>query len=238
MAVPMNAMNAELDGLNWDAIGSQLDADGFAVLPGLLGVDVARDLARQITESDASRWNLDSGSSGCGECLYFGARLPSPLEELRSALYRSLVPIANRWNETLAMEQRYPAALEDFLQRNGNAGQTRPQSHLNRLGAEDFIALHQHNGGEHVFPLQVIALLSEPGIDFDGGEWVMTEQRPRMQSRPMVLPLQLGDAAIIATAQRPFKGAQGHYRVNTKHAVSRVRKGERIGLELSFHNAP
>jgi hypothetical protein len=111
---------------------------------------------------------------------------------------------------------------------------TQPQSHLNRLRVDDYLALHQRHDGEHVFPLQIVGLLTEPGSDFQGGEFVMTEQRPRMQSRPMVLPLKLGDAAIISTAQRPFKGTKGFYRVNLKHAISRVRGGERIGVELSM----
>ena len=113
----------------------------------------------------------------------------------------------------------------------------RALSHLSRLCVGDYVALHQRNDGDQVFPLQVVALLSEPGTDFEGGEFVMTEQRPRMQSRPMVLPLGLGDAAIITTSLRPFKGAKGHYRVNLKHAISRVRKGRRIGMALTFHDA-
>ena len=181
---------------------------------------------------------LGSVDLGRGELLYLGARLPAPLAQWRTALYRRLAVIANRWNEDLGVEDRFPAQLEDFLQRNRSAGQMRAQSHLSRLGAEDHVALHQCNDGAQVFPLQIVAVLSEPGADFQGGEFVMTEQRPRMQSRPMVLPLRLGDLAVIATAERPFKGAKGYYRVNLKHAVSRVRQGERIGLELSLHDAP
>ena len=164
--------------------------------------------------------------------------MPAPLDAWRTAFYGHLAAIANRWNDTLGMDDRYPATLGDFLRRNRKAGQTRGQSYLSRLGVEDHVPLHQRNAGEEVFPLQLVALLSEPGTDFQGGEFVMTEQRPRTQSRPMVLPLGLGDAALIATAQRPFKGSKGHYRVNLKHAIGRVRQGERIGLELSFHDAP
>jgi len=137
----------------------------------------------------------------------------------------------------MGIDHRYPAELEDFLRHNQKAGQTRAQSHLSRLGLEDHVSLHQRNDGEQVFPMQIVAVLSEPGTDFRGGEFVMTEQRPRMQSRPMVLPLKLGDAAIITVAERPFKVTKGYYRVNLKHAIGRVRKGERIGLELSFHDA-
>ncbi|HWT18998.1 MAG TPA: 2OG-Fe(II) oxygenase [Variovorax sp.] len=234
----MASPDAALDRLDWVDIGLQLDAEGCAVLPGLLGVDVARSLAQQAIVSGARRVTLESGDLGRGELFYFGAGMPAPLGQWRTALYRRLAAIANRWNETLGIEGRYPAELEDFLRRNQRAGQTRAQSHLNRLGVEDHVSLHQRNDGEQVFPMQIVALLSEPGTDFLGGEFVMTEQRPRMQSRPLVLPLKLGDAAIIATAERPFKGTKGYYRVNLKHAISRVRKGERIGLELSFHDAP
>lgn len=233
----MTALDATLDRLNWADIGMQLDAEGYAVLPGLLGADVARSLAQQATASGAHRVTLESGDLGRGELFYFGAGMPAPLEQWRTALYRRLVAIANRWNEILGVAHRYPAELEDFLQHNQKTGQTRAQSHLSRLGLEDHVSLHQRNDGEQVFPMQIVAVLSEPGTDFQGGEFVMTERRPRMQSRPMVLPLELGDAAIITTAERPFKGTEGYYRVNLKHAISRVRKGERIGLELSFHHA-
>ena len=234
----MTALDATLDRLNWVDIGMQLDAEGYAVLPGLLAADVARSLAQQSTASDTNRVTLESGDLGRGELFYFGAGMPAPLEQWRTAFYRRLVVIANRWNETLGVAHRYPAELEDFLRHNQKTGQIRAQSHLSRLGLEDHISLHQRNGGEQVFPMQIVAVLSEPGADFQGGEFVMTEQRPRMQSRPMVLPLKLGDAAIITTAERPFKGTKGHYRVNLKHAISRVRKGKRIGLELAFHDAP
>ncbi len=233
----MTALDATLDRLNWADIGMQLDAEGYAVLPGLLGADVARSLAQQSTASDTNRVTLESGDLGRGELFYFGAGMPAPLEQWRTTFYRRLVVIANRWNETLGVAHRYPAELEEFLRHNQKTGQTQAQSHLSRLGLEDHVSLHQRNDGEQVFPLQIVALLSEPGTDFQGGEFVMTEQRPRMQSRPMVLPLKMGDVAVITTAERPFKGTKGYYRVNLKHAISRVRKGERIGLELSFHDA-
>jgi hypothetical protein len=234
----MTSCDATLDRLNWTNIGSQLDAEGYAVLPGLLGADVARSLAQQATAPGVRQVTLESGDLGRGALFYFGAAMPAPLEPWRTALYRRLVTIANRWNETLGVVHRYPAELEDLLRHGHKAGQTRAQSHLSRLGVEDYVALHQCRDGEQAFPLQIAAVLSEPGTDFQGGEFVMTEQRPRMQSRPMVVPLKLGDMAVIATAERPFKGTKGYYRVNLKHAISRVRQGERIGLELSFHDAP
>ncbi|WP_454727408.1 MULTISPECIES: 2OG-Fe(II) oxygenase [Cupriavidus] len=233
----MTAFDTILDGLDWADIRWQLDAEGYAVMPGLLGAEVARRLARQTAAPAARRVALESGGLGRGELFYFGAGMPTPLELWRAALYRRLAVVANRWNETLGVDRRYPAELADFLRRNRDAGQTTPQSCLSRLGVDGHVALHQRNGEEDVFPLQIVALLSEPGTDFEGGEFVTTEQRPRMQSRPAVLPLGLGDAAIIATAERPFKGTKGCYRVNLRHAISRVRRGERVGLELSFHDA-
>lgn len=235
----MTSINTTLDRLNWVDISLQLDAEGYAVLPGFLRPDAARDLARRMQAVNVAKdAPLHSADLGGADLIYFGARLPAPLDDWRAAFYRRLVVIANRWNETLGVDHRYSAELEEFLQHNKQAGQTHAQSHLSRLAVEDHVPLHQRNDGKQVFPLQIVALLSEPGTDFQGGEFVMTEQRPRMQSRPLVLPLKLGDAAIIATAERPFKGTKGYYRVNLKHAISRVRHGERIGLELAFHDAP
>ncbi|MGS1010692.1 2OG-Fe(II) oxygenase [Achromobacter anxifer] len=234
----MSSIDTGLDQLDWADIGSQLDAEGYAVLPGLLGVAMARSLAQQAAASTGRRVTLESSGLGSGELFYFGPGMPAPLEQWRAALYRRLVVVANRWQEVMGAELRYPPELEDFLESNRIASQTGPLSHLSRLGVEDHISLHQRNQGVQVFPLQIVAVLSEPGVDFQGGEFVMTEQRPRMQSRPLVVPIRLGDIAVIATAERPFKGAKGYYRVNLKHAVSRIRKGERIGLELSFHHAP
>ncbi len=193
-----------MDRLDWTSIATQLDAEGYALLPGLLDAGRARNLARRITTADGD--------------------LSSPLEAWHKELHRHLPVIANRWNELLGRDERY------------SVDRMREQCHPNRLVEGDHIPLHQREE-ERVFPLQIVALLSEPGQDFRGGEFVMTERRPRMQSRPMVLPLKLGDAAIITTAERPFKGFGGYYRVNLKHAISRVLGGERIGLELSFHDA-
>jgi hypothetical protein len=234
----VTSFSADIDRLDWQGIAGQLDAEGYALLPGLMAPDLVQDLAGLAdVPGPLRRVSLGSGDVGRGELFYFDEALPDPWRVGREAFYRHLVAIANRWSELMGSGYVYPAGLDDFLQRNRQAGQARPQSHLSRLGAEDYLALQQRNDGEHVFPLQVVALLSAPGKDFQGGEFVMTEQRPRMQSRPMVLPLRLGDVAIIGTAERPFKGSSGHYRVNLKHAVSHVRSGERIGMELSFHHA-
>lgn len=235
----MSSFSATVRNLDWADVASQMDTEGYAVLPGLLAPAQAQAIAHQIDAcATLRRVSLASCDLGRGDLHIFGSRLPEPLVAWRETFYEYLAPIANRWNETLGVGYRYPAVLEDFLQRNREAGQARPLSHLNRLGEADYLALHQQSEGEHVFPLQVVALLSAPVEAFTGGEFVMTEQRPRMQSRPMVLPLRLGDAAIISTAQRPFKGNKSYYRVNLKHAISRVRSGQRIGLELSFHDAP
>jgi hypothetical protein len=227
-----------IDRLDWASITAQLDAEGCAMVRGLLDARTARALARQVTAARTVRVPLSSIELGRGELFYFEGRLPAPLETWRTGFYRHLAVIADRWNEALGVDGRYPAQLDGFVQRNRLAGQTRAQSCLSHLGVEDHVSLHQRNDGEQVFPMQLVALLSDPGTDFRGGEFVMVEQRPRMQSRPMVLPLELGDVAIITTAERPFKGSRGHYRVNLKHAISRVREGGRIGLELSFHDAP
>lgn len=225
------------DRLDWSAIAAQLDEEGHALLPGWLDAEAARGLMREAPTLGAVRVPLAASGLGSGELFCFEADLPALLEAWRTALYPPLAAIANRWQHTLGVDTRYPPTLGDFLQRNRQAGQRRGQSHLSRLGVDDHVLLHQRNEGEEVFPLQLVALLCEPGADFEGGEFVTTEQRPRMQSRPAVLPLRLGDAALIATDARPVQGGHGTYRVKLKHAIGRVRRGERIGLELSFHDA-
>lgn len=230
-------MNAStIDRLDWARIATELDTEGYAVLCGLFTTDLAGELAGQI---DAlRRVSLASEELGRGNLFFFGERLPTSLQHLRAELYRPLAAIANGWNDTLNVEYRYPGDFDEFEHRHRVVGQRRQLSYLSRLGEDDYLALHQRDDGDHVFPFQLVGLLSSPVGDFSGGEFVMTEQRPRMQSRPMVLPLAAGDAAIISTAQRPHKGTKGYYRVNLKHAVSRVRTGSRLGIELSFHNGP
>jgi hypothetical protein len=223
--------------LNWPDIATQLDREGYAVLRGLLKDSQVHELAAlRGTASADDRVSLASEGLGRGHLFYFLRPLPALLEELRTAFYRRLAPIANRWRNALDISRRYPDTLNAFLMQNRKAGLACVQSNLTRLRADDYQTLHQHSEGEQVFPLQLVALLSEPERDFTGGEFVMTEQRPRMQSRPMVLPLHRGDVTVIA-AQRPFKGSKGYYRVNLKHAISRVRSGERVGLELMVHDA-
>ncbi len=234
----MTASVTAIDRLDWAGIARQLDIEGHAMLPGLMPPGRCRELASAIDRPGSLRHvSLAESNLGRGDLFCFGEQLPEPLPAWRAAFYRYLAPIADRWNEVLDVPCRYPARLDDFLRRNREAGQAGPLSHLIRLDEAQHLAFHQHEG-EHVFPLVVVVLLTEPGRDFEGGEFVMTEQRPRMQSRPMVLPLRSGDVAIIGTAQRPLEGRKGYYRARLRHAISRVRRGTRIGLELSFHDAP
>jgi uncharacterized protein len=173
---------------------------------------------------------------GRGEYKYFAYPLPTIIADLRTAIYPRLAPIADRWNEAMGIDVRYPAAHADFLKRCHDAGQTRPTPLLLQYGADDFNALHQDLYGEHVFPFQVAFLLSEPGRDFTGGEFVLTEQRPRMQSRAEVVPLRQGDGVIFAVSHRPVQGTRGTYRVNLRHGVSRVRSGRRHTTGVIFHD--
>lgn len=202
--------------LDWADIAAQLDSEGHALLPGWLGADAARDLARRLMAGDTAR---------------------EPLAAWRAAFYPRLAAVANRWNQTLGIPVRHPGTLAECLHGQREAGRAWGGSHLSRLVAGGHVPLHQGQAGEQAFPLQIVLLLSEPGVDFEGGEFVMTEQRPRMQSRPLVLPLGLGDAAIVARGVRPFQGTRGVYRVTLKHAIGRVRRGERIGLSVEFNAA-
>ena len=232
----MNMREAGLGGMQVDA---DLDAQGAAIIPGLLAPDDCRELAALYPRDDVfrSRVVMARHGFGRGEYRYFAYPLPPLVERLRTALYPALVPLANRWHETMGLPVRFPERHEDFIARCHAAGQQRPTPLLLQYGPDDYNCLHQDLYGDHVFPLQVVVLLSEPGRDFDGGEFVMTEQRPRMQSRPMVLPLRQGDAAVIAVHHRPVQGTRGSYRVNLRHGVSRVRAGQRHTLGIIFHDA-
>ena len=174
---------------------------------------------------------------GRGEYKYFKYPLPAIVQSLRTALYPRLVPIANAWNQALGVDTRYPQQHIDFIQRCHEAGQVRPTPLLLQYGEGDYNCLHQDLYGEHVFPIQVAILLSEPAGDFTGGEFVLTEQRPRMQSRPEVVPLGQGDGVAFAVHHRPVQGTRGVYRVNLRHGVSRVRSGQRHTLGIIFHDA-
>ena len=222
---------------NWVEVETQLNMEGHALLPGFLNDAQVEELTRVLDAHRTASSALEDEGFGRGSSLRLSGAIVPWIDVLRERLYGALVPIASRWAEALESPVRYPATLPEFLQSNVRTGQARVQSFLTRLGEGDYQALHQRVDGEHVFPIQVIGLLSDPEADFTGGEFVMTEQRPRMQSRPMVLPLRKGDLAVIASAQRPHRGTKGCYRVNLKHAISRVRSGERTGLELLLHHA-
>jgi len=226
---------------DWQQVDEDLARDGAAVVRGLLGEADCHALASLYDTASPgtfrSRVVMARHGFGRGEYQYFDYPLPHLLARLRTALYPMLAPIANRWNEALGLPQRYPAAHADYLARCHAAGQERATPLLLRYGPGDFNCLHQDLYGEHVFPLQVVLLLSQPGRDFEGGEFVLTEQRPRMQSRPLVLPLAQGDAAIFAVSHRPVQGARGIYRVNMRHGVSRIRAGQRTTAGIIFHDA-
>ncbi|MDN3921264.1 2OG-Fe(II) oxygenase [Roseateles violae] len=227
----------------WDEIEAALDAQGSALLPGLLAADECRAIAALYAQPDEeaalfrSRVVMERHGYGRGEYRYFAYPLPPRIAELRAALYAALVPIANRWHAALGLATRFPAEHAEFLRRCHAAGQTRPTPLLLQYGAGDYNCLHQDLYGEQVFPLQIAVLLSEPGRDFEGGEFVLTEQRPRMQSRAEVAPLRQGDALVFAVNQRPVSGTRGIYRVAMRHGVSRLRAGRRHTLGLIFHDA-
>ncbi|MES2509882.1 MAG: 2OG-Fe(II) oxygenase [Pseudomonadota bacterium] len=217
----------------------QLQTAGSVVLPGLLTPAECSDIVNLYAQPGhfRSRVVMARHGFGQGEYQYFSYPLPPLVQRLRSALYPQLVGTANRWNEAMGMDVCYPARHDDFLARCHEAGQTRPTPLLLQYGEGDYNCLHQDLYGEHVFPIQVAVLLSRPGDDFAGGEFVLTEQRPRMQSRPEVVPLTQGDAVVFAVHHRPVQGSRGFYRVNMRHGVSTVRSGHRHTLGIIFHDA-
>ena len=226
--------------VDWARVGADLDAQGAAVVERLLTRAECEHLASLYGEGDTvfrSRVVMARHGFGQGEYRYFRYPLPALIGELRSAIYPHLAPVANRWHEAMGLPVRFPAEHDAFIARCHAAGQTLPTPLLLRYGAGDYNCLHQDLYGAHVFPLQVVLLLSQPGRDFSGGELVMSEQRPRMQSRPMVLALQQGDAAVIAVHQRPVRGSRGVYRVTLRHGVSRVHSGRRHTAGIIFHDA-
>jgi uncharacterized protein len=238
LASPSN-MAARVDTIDWMQTGRDLDAQGCAVLKGLLTPHECRALAALYPDDGhfRSRIVMSRHGFGRGEYKYFTYPLPGVIAELRPALYSQLRGVANRWNEAMGIDVRYPESHEAFLKRCHAAGQTRPTPLLLQYNEDDYNCLHQDLYGEHVFPLQVAILLSEPGRDFNGGEFVLTEQRPRMQSRAEVVALAQGDAVAFAVHHRPVKGTRGVYRVNLRHGVSRIRSGHRHTLGVIFHDA-
>jgi hypothetical protein len=225
--------------LDWPHIGEELDAHGSAVARSVLDPEECERLAALYPAEAPFRSRIVMGRHGFGrgEYKYFAYPLPDLVGELRTALYPPLAEIANRWNEALGTEPRYPADHAAFLDRCHRAGQSRPTPLLLQYGEGDYNCLHQDLYGEHVFPLQVAFLLSVPGRDFTGGEFVLTEQRPRMQSRAEVVVLGQGDAVIFPVHHRPVRGTRGVYRVTMRHGVSRLRSGRRHTMGIIFHDA-
>jgi hypothetical protein len=231
--------HGRIHAIDWQRISDELGAQGHAIIPSLLQPTQCSALVDLYAAHDLfrSRVVLSRHGFGRGEYQYFKYPLPDLVASLRSSLYPYLAPIANRWNELLRSDVRFPGEHAEFIARCHEAGQLRPTPLLLQYEADDYNCLHQDLYGEHVFPLQVAVLLSQPGQDFTGGEFVLTEQRPRMQSRAEVVPLEQGDAVVFAVHHRPVRGTRGIYRVNMRHGVSRLRSGHRHTLGLIFHDA-
>jgi len=236
LAVPTADRVAHVE---WPRVASDLSERGYAVIERLLTVDECRWVTGLYPDDShfRSRIVMSRHGFGSGEYKYFGYPLPPLVEGLRSALYERLAPIANQWSERLGIDARYPLEHGQFLDQCRAVGQRRPTPLLLQYVANDYNCLHQDLYGELAFPLQVAILLSEPGRDFPGGEFVLTEQRPRMQSRVEVVPLRQGDAVAFAVSHRPVRGTRGTYRTNLRHGVSRLRSGRRHTIGIIFHDA-
>jgi uncharacterized protein len=238
-AIPADGALARVEALDWRRVSQELDAYGNAMLHGMLSPEECQALAALYPEERIFRSRVVMGRHGFGrgEYKYFSYPLPEIVQGLRTALYPHLAPVANRWNAAMNIDVRYPNSHAGFIQRCHDAGQLRPTPLLLEYGEGDYNCLHQDLYGEHVFPIQVAILLSEPGRDFTGGEFVLAEQRPRMQSRPEVVPLRQGDAVAFAVHHRPVQGTRGAYRVTLRHGVSRLRSGHRHTVGIIFHDA-
>jgi len=229
----------KVESIGWDSLTRELDAQGSALIKGLLSGEECTEIAALY--SDASKFRstvvMSRHGFGRGEYKYFAYPLPRLVADLRAAIYPHLAPVANAWNEQLRSDIRYPPGHREFLARCADLDQTRPTPLLLQYSAGDYNCLHQDLYGAAVFPLQLTILLSQPGKDFEGGEFVLVEQRPRMQSRAEVVPLRQGDAVVFPVNHRPVQGSRGPYRVKMRHGVSRVRSGLRHTLGIIFHDA-
>jgi hypothetical protein len=238
--IPLSKSIAErVEAIDWQQVAEDLDSQGSASIERLLAPKECEELVSLYPHDKVfrSRVVMARHGFGRGEYKYFSNPLPILVAELRTAVYPRLVPIANRWNVAMNSGVQYPEKHADFIERCHRAGQIKPTPLMLYYRKDDYNCLHQDLYGEHVFPLQFTILLSEPDRDFAGGEFVMTEQRPRIQSRPMVVPLWQGDAVIFAVNNRPVQGRRGFYKVNLRHGVSRIRSGERYTLGVIFHDA-
>jgi hypothetical protein len=238
-ASSLPVLEQRVDALSWPSIHRDLDAQGFAHIEGLLTAAECESVVRLYVQPDQfrSRIVMERHNFGRGEYQYFADPLPPLVQALRETTYPRVAPIANAWSERLDQARRFPATHAELRAECQAAGQTRPTPLVLKYGPGDYNCLHQDLYGDLVFPLQLAVLLSEPGRDFDGGEFVLTEQRPRMQSRVEVVPLQRGDAVLFAVRERPVAGKRGDYRVQMRHGVSRLRSGSRHTLGVIFHDA-
>jgi uncharacterized protein len=238
-AAALDSIAQRIAALDWARIGTELDAHGCATTGAVLTAEECAALAQSYGAEARfrSRVIMARHGFGRGEYKYFAYPLPETVAELRRALYPRLAEVANRWNDAMGVELRYPAAHEIYLARCHAAGQTKPTPLLLQYGPDDYNCLHQDLYGEHVFPLQATFLLSRPDADFTGGEFLLTEQRPRMQSRAEVVSLQQGEAVIFPVHHRPVRGTRGTYRVTMRHGVSRLHSGRRHTLGVIFHDA-
>jgi hypothetical protein len=239
MSLISSGVGERLALVDWPSVAADLDGQGWAILPKLLARPECDATAALYREESLFRSHVVMARHGFGrgEYRYFAYALPPLVAALRASLYRHLAPTANRWHERMGLAARFPAAHEDFIARCHAAGQTRPTPLLLQYGAGDYNCLHQDLYGAQVFPIQVATLLSAPGADFEGGEFVLTEQRPRLQSRAEIVPLGKGDAVAFAVNSRPAQGTRGFYRVTMRHGVSRLRAGHRHTLGIIFHDA-
>jgi hypothetical protein len=236
---PAVGVPGRVNALDWGGIGDELDAQGCAVIEKLLTPEECDALTGLYPKEGVSRSRVAMARHGFGrgEYKYFKYPLPGIIADLRISIYSRLAPIANRWNEAMGLDVHYPAEHADFITRCHEAGQLRPTPLLLQYEPGDYNCLHQDLYGVLVFPIQLTVLLAKPGRDFTGGEFVLSEQRPRMQSRPEVVPLRQGDAVVFAVHQRPVQGTRGIYKVNLRHGVSRLRSGQRHAVGIIFHDA-
>jgi hypothetical protein len=233
------SIEERITGLDWDRLEQEIDQRGCATTGPLLGRDQCAALAESYDDDNLyrSRVVMARHGFGQGEYRYFAYPLPAIVQQLRTSLYERLVPLSNRWRAALGVPDPFPPEHADYLDRCHSAGQVRPTPLILRYGPGDYNCLHQDLYGELNFPLQAAFLLNEPGKDFEGGELVLTEQRPRMQSRVQVVPLDAGEAVIFAVNHRPVRGTRGTYRVAMRHGVSPLREGRRHTLGIILHDA-
>jgi hypothetical protein len=238
-ASSIKSISQRLKAIDWEQLSTDLDKNGSALVERVLLPEECRTLSSLYSANEVFRSQviMERHAYGRGEYKYFRYPLPRLVEELRTSVYPKLVPIANRWNEALGIDVRFPAKYAEFLERCHKDGQTRPTPLMLSYDVGDYNCLHQDLYGKNVFPLQLAILLSEPDKDFTGGEFVITEQRPRMQSRPLVVPLQQGHGVVFAVHHRPVRGTRSVYRVNLRHGVSVIRSGHRYTLGIIFHDA-